>query len=128
MITHPHAVAISGTNAAVTAGATDVVVTQVLGPACDRILFEVANTGQNLDAFDVQVQAVYGGTWITLQSTWAATSPTLLMYSGDLAALATGSAGMACLRVFGAYAVRFRASAAAATTSVTVKGTAFSAS
>lgn len=125
MITQPLALSFEGTNAAVAAATTDVVTTVTLAGQHALVCFEVANTGQDLDAFDVQVQVAPDGTWISLASTWAATSPTLLWYSGNLAALATGAVGAAALRVYGVYAVRFRASSSAATTSVTVRGSAY---
>lgn len=86
------------------------------------VAFEVTAGAQALDAFEVQVQMCGEGAWVTLINSFAAVGAILLFKSGDLAALAAGTAGQGLILLNGVFAIRFRASAATADSAVTIKG------
>ncbi len=98
----------------------------VLRGTIETMFLEIISDDEDLDVFEVQFLAHPDATWTTVQSTYAATSIILEYYNTDIAALTAAAVGLIRLNTRAVYSIRLRASVAANTSNVTVKGIGYS--
>lgn len=94
----------------------------VLDEGFHDVVFNLANTGQALNDFALQVKAHKDGSFHTIISgaTWGTVAGNLKEFVGALNTLASGAAGYAHVEVGPVYSVRFMASIASGTTAITI--------
>lgn len=89
---------------------------------CRKLNIQVSNSGQALTDFALQVQEHPDAAWATLLNgtDWATATSLLLLADSSLNTLASGSTSNIHVDVRSAHAVRFQASVASSSTTVTV--------
>lgn len=98
----------------------DVVGLSIYGGSFVNIEVHVADA--TIDVFKVELKDHANGEWYTLVSSWAEAGDTILFVTGDPAALTDDTYAHAHLKVNAAFAMRFRASVASGTGTVSVRG------
>lgn len=88
----------------------------------EHVAFNISAATQALQAFSIEMRMHGEGEWTVLNSTWAAAGAIVLFKSGDLAACAAGAEEQAIVKLSAVQAIRFKAQAASATSTVTIKG------
>lgn len=95
----------------------------ILGGEADWIYVSVHPTGQALDAFVLSVKGHQDGDYTDLRSaSWGTATGCMPITTGDVAATAADAAHQFLQQVNGIYAVKFSASSAVATTTITISG------
>lgn len=98
-----------------------------LADGSTQVLFTIANTGVALNSFALEIRAIGDDNWQTLLSgtDWADQTIVILPYClGAPATLANGAKATALVKMGPVAAIRFKASVAATTTALTIKGVA----
>lgn len=113
----------SFTSKPVLVGSTVVIGELILGGEADWIYVGVKPTGQALDAFVLSVKAHEDGGYTDYRSSsWGTATASMPITTGDVAATAAAATHQFLQQVNGMYAVKFSASSAVATATVTISG------
>ena len=104
-------------------GSTVTIGELIIGGEADWIYVGVTPTGQALDAFVLAVKAHADGAYTDLRSSsWGTATGCMPITTGDVAATAAAGTHQFLQQVNGIYAVRFSASSAVASATVTING------